>query len=242
MGYYGFSVDANSRFKMGPGPEGQSSSGIIAGDEFKNLDAILSQFLSTPASHAEICESRSMEEGIFSSDAEDNVVLTRLTGEETVIRVKENDYCFQAATADAAKTLHKAIRALSEKYYSIPFPDACSDLVTALEALYPEYQSCTTDTDCVYATTTYDAIIPGSIQFVATDNCSKIKPMVTGNIGALFNGQEKLLTALDRAREACGERIIRMDCTDVTGFQSNDAPPVCGQGFCRVNPSINMLF
>ncbi|OFZ19690.1 MAG: hypothetical protein A2X94_16680 [Bdellovibrionales bacterium GWB1_55_8] len=237
VGQYGFLVTADGTFEVGPGPAGQRKSGRISDDELKMIDAaVIAAVGGIDLNRAESCNE------VDALASEDTVTISMSNGDVGLVRASGTNFCFQTATVEQAEALHKAIRELADKYYTLPFPDACEDAVEAIEALYPEMQKCSADTDCAYVTTNYDVIPPSSSQYVTTDACSKVKPLVVGNIAAIIQNQTKAYEALDQARYVCGERIIRYDCTGISGFMSSDGAPVCDTSaqMCRINPALNI--
>ncbi|OFZ53792.1 MAG: hypothetical protein A2428_02650 [Bdellovibrionales bacterium RIFOXYC1_FULL_54_43] len=232
---HGFTVSADGQYEMGPGPEGQIKSGPIAAEDFLELSTLITQSLEVVHFEAERAESCSETNPI---EIEETVLLTHLGRQKTVMHTSGSSYCFQTTTIEAAEALHNAIRKLAEQYYSLPFPDRCAEAASAVENLYSSFQGCSTEADCAYLTNSFEVIPSGSPEFVMTDDCSIVRPAVVGNATAVFANQSQLAAAIDTARSVCGIRMVRQDCTGVSGFQASSAAPVCEQNVCRIPPSL----
>ena len=236
VAYYGFSVSADGAYQVGPGPQGQTQQGNISGDELAALNATLSPELNNSnltASSAELCESLDVDQG------EETVTLTRHHQDAVLVHQSGTNFCYRATSQDQAGAVQNAIETLAEKYYALPFPDVCADASASVEALYPSVEACSTDNDCFYIDKDFQVIPPSSMQYVYTDNCSRVKPLIAANAATILTNQAALTTALNHARDICGYRMVRDDCTGITGFNSTQAPPVCQRGVCQVNPAIS---
>ena len=231
---YGFSVSADGKYHVGPGPSGQTRSDLLSSDEMASISTLLTQMMSTvhmEADHAETCVPVERAMGSYS------VVLTRLDQENTIIRSDDQNLCYQTASAEDAEALHNAIVTLAESYYRLPFPNACLDAIDAVQLLYPELQSCNTAADCGYFTPAMDIVPPDSNQYIVTDDCSMLKPLVVGNIGAVINSQAKLVAAIENAQNVCGQQMVNAECSGVSGFDTSVGAAVCENHTCRISPS-----
>ncbi len=240
---YGFTVIANSHFQVGPAPQGQTVVGSLTADEFKSISTLITSALPTVTraqrNQHETCKPLDQTEEY---EGQDTVTLSRPQNQDLVLlTTKGNDLCSQSATPDVTQALHKAIHALANKYYTLPFPDACLDAATAMEAIYPSVQSCSTDADCAYVDTSFNVIPSADEQFVVTDDCTVVTPLSVGNAKAVASAQAKLQAALDHVRDVCGERIVRNECTGISGFQSSAGSPVCKLGVCQSHPDLPSL-
>ncbi|MCM2276649.1 MAG: hypothetical protein NDJ89_01065 [Oligoflexia bacterium] len=232
---YGFAVKADGSYEIGPGPQGQLKTGKLSEQELRELATLVSV---APAA-AESCSD--LTENDAEPESSDSVILQRSDKELTLFRTETTRTCFQTATRESGERLHHAIHALAGKYYELPFPDACAEATDLVRGLYPSVQGCATDMDCAYITDDYDVIPTEAVEYVITDNCSKVRPLAVGNARAVKAQQTALIDALIHAQEVCSYRILRDDCSEMSGFLSSLGAPVCQQGVCRANPNANPL-
>ncbi|MGK5086234.1 hypothetical protein WDW86_01645 [Bdellovibrionota bacterium FG-2] len=243
VGAYKFSISSSGAYSMGPTPEGKTKTGKIGENELKLLQAGLAKTLEEMEkqnSTTERClsfEDARMAE-LDPTLPNDTLALTACGKTLTVLRSQQEEVCFNTPSPITAAQLHQSLRALAERYYALPFPNLCQDSVDAAQALYPQLVGCSTDADCSYINNAFDPIPSYNLQYVIVDNCSLVTPLAVGNARYVAAAQSKLQLALDQAQAVCGDSIIRNSCLGLTGFQSSEAPPVCDQGVCKINPSI----
>lgn len=239
VGKHGFTVWADHKYAVGPGPEGQVESGVVDAEDFAQIETAINAALESGAANlSETClDPQDADEVEFRG----KVVLTRKHQEATVLRSEEGKVCFQTAKAESALQLQDAIEALAEKYYPTPFPDKCAETVSQLHALYPELETCAVDADCGYFSMELEPIAAGASEFVVLDSCSKIRPIAVANAAAVAGAKDKLKALTETALKACGERIAREGCTGVNGFDASQSEAKCvregARNVCRVNPS-----
>lgn len=236
VGAYGLTILTDGHYVIGPGPQGELHKGTLTSDEIDHLHAALDATLN--ASHLSSENHDTLNDPV----SDDTLTLTRGDNQdETLLRTTGSDFYFTIDSASDAKTLYKDIRELLTKYYTLPFPDACLDGTTALQALYASVQSCTTDADCSYIDNTFTPVEATSTAYLTTDDCSLVLPLVVANASSVRTSQGKLNDAFDRVRNVCQDRLVRADCTGVTGFQLTgaNAPAVCRSGTCQVNSSFH---
>lgn len=235
---YGFTVLADGRFQIGPAPQGQLHEGSLAPEELKSISDLITVLISGLVSHP--LESESCTTGP-KSESNDSILLIRPNqSDESLVRTSGTDLCQRLSNKENAEALHKTISALAKKYYKVPFPNACTDAAEEVEAMYSPLRKCNVDADCAYSDSVYQPITNGEMEFVITDSCSIIKPLIVANKISMQENQAKLVAARDRARDICGDKITRPDCTSILGFQATSGMPVCSSGVCRVNPSIGL--
>lgn len=235
VAYYGFSVKADGSYQVGPGPQGQVQNGKIDADELQALLVAITPELNNPAlsaSSAEACDDLDQDQG------EITITLTQHHKTAVLVHASGTQFCHRTTSSDQANNVQNAIDTLAQKYYATPFPDVCIEAADAVTALYPSVQGCSTDADCFYVDKDFNVIPPSSLQYVYTDNCSRVTPLIVANATALLAHQSALTSALSNAQDVCGYRMVREDCTGITGFNSTQAPPLCNRGVCEVNPAI----
>jgi hypothetical protein len=234
---HGFSVSADGRYQVGPGPQGQVLAGTLSAAELKGIDAALTRILD--AIHPELeagetCATRSQ------LDTSETITFNRRGHQRNIIHTAGTEFCFRAPSQDDAHALHAALAGLARRYYPVPFPDPCIGAVVAVHAHYAGLGECATDADCTYLDSSYAPIPDGELQFVPVDDCSLVSPLPVANAAAAEGAHERILFAREQARVTCSARLTRISCEAPRGFQATEAPPVCIQGSCRIHPSIQV--
>jgi hypothetical protein len=230
VGFYGFTVSADGSFQVGPGPSGQLLSGVLSADENKAIqEAYLNAAPSVQAlsNNPSVCKDSqdSSQDGATST-----IQLLRQGAQKALVTTESSQLCFQSANFDAAQALHDEIWQLANKYYALPFPDACADATKQLEDLYPALQVCKTDAECTYVGLDFQPIAPNAGLFVTTQSGTKAQPIIVANLNLLVPSENHLSGAADTASNACdGTGMYAVD-----GFYPNNIAPVCVQNLCRV--------
>lgn len=235
VGGYGFKVNADGTYQVGPGPQGQIVKGALANEDFEALTKAASgaiEATSPSALSAESCN------GYFGNVADYTLNLNKHGRKHEIMHKSGADLCSADLDAQTAETLHNEIVELSGRYYPTPFPDECQDAAAAVEALYAPLVKCTADADCTYLTQNYAPISTETIDTVYVDDCSRVAPLPAANHAAVTANLQKLQAALASAQQACGVRIARDDCSAPKSFASSAAPAVCQHGACKVNPQL----
>lgn len=232
---YGFSVDHDGQYALGPGPQGEIRKGSLSQEEIQQTRAIMDNLQLSGArslfqGHSETCVGRESQSDL------DSVTLIQNNQERLLTQSRSDRFCYALEALTDAEALQEHLRKLSRKYYSTPFPDACLDLASKIEQEYTALLSCTVDTDCAYVDVSYSPVAENEIQFIYTDMCSVLKPLAVANRALLSTSSENLVSSRERLRDTCGERIVRESCAAIDGFQASEAPPVCEVGVCRTNP------
>lgn len=241
---YGFTVAADGSYQVGPGPEGQLLKGTLNPEESLALEEALHSVLNKVLPEVEAPETCEIP-ATASSDT-DQLTLNRLGRELQLARQDEKEFCFRSVSKEEAQALHKAIAVLSQQYYPVPFPDACTDAVAALEALYAPLRTCSTDADCAYVdhasfTVLGTVLGDGPNAAVVTDSCTIAPPLVVAHRELADAARDSLLTARAKARAACGQRMSRTQCTGIRGFYTQEGAPTCSAAkTCQVNPAITL--
>lgn len=228
-GLYGFLIQEDGRYLVGPAPEGQRVSGEIKSEELEGLRLALSPI--TDRIGPEVV----FEEECIQIEQRDqqrvSLNLNRRGQELKVLWIDGDSTCFVGLDREGAEKLQTEVEKLVAAYYPQPFPDACLDAAHEVHRTYAPLKSCRADADCTFVDNVYGAIPQGEVQYVATDSCTVVQPLVVANAALLSNRQLELLNLRQKAREVCGERLVRADCT-TQGFQAQWASPVCRAGTC----------
>ncbi len=91
-GHYGFSIDANGLYKVGPAPGGQVITGQIAVDKFQTLAAQVKAIEGVSLANAESCDTLD-----DSTSGGDTLTLTQGSTEKVVLAVKQDESCYEIA-------------------------------------------------------------------------------------------------------------------------------------------------
>ncbi len=241
-GQYGFTVDANGAYRVGPAPGGQFIAGQIAGDKLSSLAAQVKAVQDSSAVSTESCEAAD------SISANDTLVLTLGKTTHTLLVAEATQNCYEIVNTASVDGLNQAVLDLENAYYPDVFPDACSDSVGLIQQQYAATLACNTDADCAYVNINLGSvdgtqapslsILPGQGSFAVfndtdTGVCSVIKPMVVANGAAALAHSDGIVQMIQSAIQACGTRLYSNDCSGST-FDSSQAPS-CVQHSCRAN-------
>jgi hypothetical protein len=244
---YGFTITADGKYIVGPGPAGQTATGTLKPEELKYLNERIGALSATaPAAHPngdEAAPAEGTAEAATAAPAEacealvnteeDQLTLTQQGKEKILAQTRNSQLCFQTANNEAASELHEAVKELAAAYYPTPFPNACADQVSALQSLYATVQSCSADTDCVFVDQSFAAIPASSAQWVTTDAGTQVMPLAVASTSALASHQAALNQAYNSALSACHlDAAANSGSRD--GFMTTSAAARCQQGVCRI--------
>ena len=232
-GRYGFTVGSDRSFIVGPGPAGQKIDGFIEAEEFEQIALLVSDI--NDDSLADECTSVS---GI---EVNESISIDHNGNEKVFIRQGSENFCYNSISLDAAATIYKTLKDLVKKYYPIPFPDACIESVYGMQEIIRPIRSCSSDSDCVYVDNTFGAVSNNELQFITTDDCSLIRPIIVANAILLESKQLDIIAARNTAREVCGAKLSRINCAGVMGFQSTASTPACVENTCRISANSRAL-
>jgi hypothetical protein len=211
VGKYGFSVSADGKYLVGPGPKGQKIEGKLAEADFSELNAKLTAVMATATFDASRGEAHLSD---VPYESNDSITLSRQGRSDKIAHNSGADFAYATASADDALSLHKAIRDLAKSYYRLPFGNDCGDAALAVEALYSTVQGCNTDADCVYvdAQRGYGVIPPHSEQGILTEDCKAVRPLLAANKLQILSAAQKLIDANAEAAQVCGAEFYRTGC------------------------------
>ena len=233
---YGFTVLTDGHYLAGPGPHGESKSGTLTAEELSSVTSALTPVLSLTQFDAP--QHESLEEG--ASNSNDTLTLMRSTNtRDVLVKTEGTELNFQTPSSKDAKLLLATMRQLAATYYSLPFPEstACTNAASALQTLFASMQTCKEDKDCAFVDSTFETLDPASSEFLTTDNCTVIKPLVVANASMVKSNQSKLMEGQNQVAEVCGTSLKRPNCTSIAGFTLSGQPPVCKQGVCQAPAS-----
>jgi len=245
LGSQGFTLYTDGHYQIGPAPDEVAREGKLSPEELTELKALLAPTLALSTLGAENHETLSTPapgtgatpsnlDGDKKSD--DMITLTRGAGTpEVLVRTVGPELYFQVPTSEEAKSILSKIRGFAGKYYVTPYPDACKDGAVKLQKLFVSVQTCNADTDCTFIDSeSFEGISPSGPGILQPDNCSIVSPLVVGNTQLLTANQSKLAELQDKVRTACGNDMIRPDCTQPSEFVLNGKSPTCQQGVCKL--------
>lgn len=200
VGKYGFSVNAEGAYQVGPGPQGQLRKGVLTDSE---LAAIKAQ---VEASSAIAANGENREEN-FAHVSSDTVSLVRPGAAARVLLRNEGpELIFTVSSTETAHALHAAIHDLANGYYRLPFGNACGDAADKFSVAAAGMQSCQTDMDCTYIRDNrgFDVIPPTSSEYVFSESCYAIKPVLVANKQSIIGGAQILSDLYVAAQNTCG--------------------------------------
>jgi hypothetical protein len=227
-------VSADGSYQVGPGPQGQIVKGTLDSEDFTALTkAAASSIQGSPSAlTAESCN------GDFTAATNYTLNISRHGKKHELMHKTGADLCSSELDAESAENLHNEIVELANRYYALPFPDACEDAAQQVSALYAPLGKCSVDADCAYLGSDYAPVTADTSDTIFVDDCSRVKALPVGNIAAVNANLAKLQAALSNAQQTCGVRIARDDCAGSKSFASSAAPAVCQSGACKINPSL----
>jgi len=238
---FGFQVDSSGQWQVGPATNGQTYQGELSISErqtlaevFKSLrdDTSTQEPSSVPCANPELAESWLTVGGIQSAQ-----INLQFFGKKQDIERNQTGFCGSLPTSQAEK-LTQQLSTLLTQYHPSTFPDECLNRAQEVEAAYDSLRSCEKDQDCSWLDSTFHPIGEEELQFVMTDACTKLRPLVAANTVRVT---ESIIESLQSARaqlvETCGSSIARVDCEGIMGFESTLIRPVCDLGKCKL-PSI----
>ncbi len=156
------------------------------------------------------------------------------SGHRKVLTLNGDQLC---GVLDEAKTREAAEMVLNlvGKYHPAAFPDECLKLSQEAETAYQPLLQCQRDLDCSWIDSTFHPIGAEEVQFVMTDSCTKLRPLVAANFSLMDEVTiERLQSTRNTLMETCGTSMMRIDCAGIAGFESTIASPVCDLGRCRM--------
>jgi hypothetical protein len=238
---YGFTVLSNGTYVIGPAAgDDDPETGYLDVDHFRALQDLVASVKSDI--HAVSDQTCGASTRITSKDT---VTLEIGASSDDIVKAADNQICYRISDIHDAIALHKAIRDMASKHYSIPYPSQCVQANKALEKTFNTVRGCQTDADCTYVNiANFDPISTGEQNKVVTDDCEAVHVLAVANRDSISNPTNlaTLLRARRDTRRAC-ENQVRLDtCMETKGFQSLYAPaPVCVQNVCQINPTIRIL-
>ena len=245
VGYYGFSVDQLGHYQVGPGPNGELRTGKVKPEDMTALNSLLHNTIGESNDQGGSLSLQGNEEhvGLESAAAsEDLITLSNSTTQgQKLLRTVGPDLYFTLKSAEEAKALYAGVRKITETYYApVPFPDACEDGINALQTLVTTVTACKQDSDCGYFDSKLELVAPDTQAFLEADNCARVLPISVANVEAIKTNKARIQESWGQLIQACGDRLMRTDCTQRTGFNLNRVAAVCQQGSCKT-PSALVL-
>ena len=156
------------------------------------------------------------------------------SGHRTVLTLEGDQLC-GVQDENQNRAMAEMILNLVGKYHPAVFPDECLRLSQDVESAYKPLLQCQRDADCSWIDSTYHPIGEDEVQFVTTDSCTKLRPLVAANRSLMDEFTiERLQGAQNKLVETCGSSLMRIDCAGIAGFESTLAKPVCDLGRCRM--------
>ncbi len=233
LGAYGFSVESDGQYVIGPGPTGQTLQGRLKGPELKQIIALLSQPLAMPR-----CVSASLPtEYVNWVGGGNDIVFYR---SEAIAEAHE---CEQVNLLPLTHgdSLRALLRALVAVYSPPVFPNPCANAISDLEAQYDSIQYCRVDSDCSYVNHLFVPADPNRGETLTRDDCTYLRPLLVANTFEATASQLEFLTKRELVQSVCGAGIRRPSCSAPIEFTPINRAPLCLAGKCRVNPTFDAL-
>lgn len=230
---HGFSVDADGKYQVGPGPQGQVRTGTLTDSEFSSIKDVAQPALAALNATG---TAEQMEAGV--ANVSNDTVSILAPGKEARVlsRNTASDFFFTTPTSEEAKALHAAIRELANSYYRLPFGTPCGDAVDKFSVEADRVNTCETDADCAYIDiyNRFGVVPPSSIQAIQTEDCTAIKPPVVAHKMAVLGAYEKLDGLYADARTACGTDFYQsnLGVRCVLQQKMTGVAPTCQQNKC----------
>lgn len=239
VGKYGFSVSADGAYQVGPGPQGQIRKGMVTDSELALIKARV-ESSTTAATNGENSEDN------FAHVASDTVTLAQAgAAARVLVRNEGPELYFTVQSTDDAHALHAAIRDLANGYYRLPFGNECGDAADQFATAAASLQSCQTDMDCAYVRDDrgFDVIPPTSTEYILSESCYAIKPMLVANKQLIIGGAQTLANLYVSAQNICGGEFAlnNFSWTNLGGRVCNieqkltAVPATCQQNVCRAH-------
>jgi hypothetical protein len=208
-GAYGFAVNDEGGYEIGPGPDGQVLSGVIALDERRSLSELVVSTEQAPQTASASCAPAGpAETGLWSGRK-------------------------GAEKASCEPDLEAAIKRLAFKYYPETFPNPCIDAALALERAYGPLQKCQADSDCAYLDDSYLPLDPRRPGEVTADDCTYVHGLRVANGFEAVSHQLELILKRSLALRVCGQAGGRPGCERASSSSERLMPPICDRGVCR---------
>ena len=234
-GGYGFSINSDGNFSVGPGPQNQVLRGQATPSEAKKLRNILSAVTEDNEEQPRTCIDNE-EIG----DTKTEIIISSLENPPmTLVETKEKTFCYFNTSETKAKSLYRIISELSKKYYVLPFPNACINAILALDKMHETVRHCVADSDCAYIDDLFSPIVSRFDTSLIFDDCSPVKRLPTANAFEVLGKQAELITAREIARDYC-EEYPRKNCEGPLSVSTALTKPECRAGLCEIASSIRI--
>ncbi len=218
---YGFSIYANGKFEIGPGPKKEWVSGRVGVAEFETVNDAVLLILSRQS------EDRLPEN--CGEDTKDSAVLTSRTGGNAKLCLNSSNH--------ENKALKTALKNLVAKYYPETFPNPCVDAMLNLEKVYDSYRECKKDSDCAYVNEKDLPVDLREAPAIVVDDCTYIQPLLVANKRSVETNPLGLLMEREITIATCAKDLKRAYCHDSVLLGPVSGAPACAQGVCKA-PSV----
>jgi len=241
FGKNAFTIRNTGSWLVGPASTGETYDGDLEIVERKNLDQLVRTAADAITSDESCADASELAAAAEPQGIRNGTLTLEFRGTTQVVALKDGKIC-STLSGDSSKRLASLFLEQMGKYHPSVFPDECLTLSRTVENAYAPLQGCQRDSDCAWLDTTYTPVFEGEVQFVMTDSCTKLRPLVSANTSLMT---ESAIEGLQNARaelyDTCGASIARVNCVGIAGFESTMAQPVCDLGRCRA-PSIELNY
>ena len=189
VGAYGFILNQDGSYVVGPGPQGQTWNGTL---ETAELEKIAEQVEKVTGSVGTLMEGEAPCNEIQLEVVRNETVSYARGGEfRDLSRYQPNRYCARG-DSETTRELHQALLQLVRDHYPTPFPDTCFDEAKKVIDLQAKVSGCQVDSDCSWIDNAYEPISNGTFAFGYLDNCSWVRPLSAGNTALVAAYQDQL--------------------------------------------------
>jgi hypothetical protein len=212
VGAYGFSLQEDGAFDVGPGPNGQKHTGHLSTED---QGRIREELKNLSKEHGKLPECENALEP--STDQPRHFALLQQEAEHDLRCV------------DSIRAL---VHSLAIKYTPAAFPNPCTDAVWELGNLFDAIRECSSDADCEILDQDFKPTSrPGSEPYsVAT--CEAVPELKVGNGFRAVSWQLELILKREIAREVCTSSGLLPGCTPGTPRFEALRAPRCIQNRC----------
>ncbi|MDR3607189.1 MAG: hypothetical protein P4M08_07405 [Oligoflexia bacterium] len=248
-GGYGFRVQNDGFYLIGPGPAGQRVSGQLGDADLQRMKELLLRQDShgrgqceppKPGGHDSERDEHDSAQGEHgsaqgehgSAQGENDSEL----GETVVLRQSGS------ARSSCNPELLEEVRSLVSRYYPESFPNPCVDANAELEKFYDQALSCSRDADCAYLGGNYlplDTASAGSDPLIV-DDCSFVSPLLVANTFKAVELQRDLILKREWVESGCTEK--KPSCEKSRSWTPSSGHPACIDHQCRPAAGANPNF
>lgn len=233
LGGYGFHLQEDGSFQVGPGPNQELWTGHLNSEELRAIQAGI-QGLESGVQTRALQEPECLS-SIQLADEREVIEVSRAGTAREWITTRAGQLCHITADGSQAAAFHQSVLRILRNHYPSPFPSACVSASQNLKAQIAPSLRCAQDSDCTYLDPSGEMIPAGTVGYVAIDQCTWLPTLPVVNREIWSSQQRSVLAAIQAAKGSCGAAVFRSGCPGLIGGQSDRGAPTCVQGSCQVS-------